>query len=99
MKRSPEIFSAAPSVDWMTTMAVIGAQYASGSPKRRAIRKEAAAATAVRAELITSGQPSGAKEIDGREIVERETVERKTVERKTIGRTPWVPTILFRDAA
>jgi deoxycytidylate deaminase len=64
-------------------MVEIGAQYASGILKRRAIRNEAAAAIAVRAEFIIAGQPNGVRERDGRGIVER-----KRVERKAIGRTP-----------
>src|SRR5580704_1076949 len=56
-KRSWEICKEAPRVDCRTTIVEMAAQYASGRRKTRAMRNEAVAAIAVRAALITAGQP------------------------------------------
>ena len=52
--------SAAPNDDCVITRVVIGAQYASCSRNNRATSSEAIAATAVRAECTTTGQPARA---------------------------------------
>src|SRR5271156_5324303 len=52
--RSFEMVHAAPSVDCITIIVAMGAQYASGNLNERAIRKEATAAIAVRAESTIS---------------------------------------------
>src|ERR1035438_2697216 len=45
-------------VDCMITRVMMGAQYASGSPQRRAIRKEIAVAVVVRPASANVGQPN-----------------------------------------
>src|ERR1019366_6935658 len=52
-------------VDCMMTSVIIAAQYASGRPERRAIRNAAVAASAVRAALVTVGQPRRDGEVIG----------------------------------